>query len=187
MKTAAACWWCCSYWTALFLLPWCASAYRPKSLNISSMLDSVLRHYDKRVRPNYGGSQSNIASNGDKRAKLLCPVVLDIQIQFHISGAETSPPVEVAITMYILGFSSVSEIDMDFTIDFYFRQFWSDERLMVASPDWDSQLSVGADVINQIWIPDTFFVNEKKAYFHNATTPNSFLRIGSDGRIIRSM
>lgn len=116
------------------------------------MLDSVLKNYDKRVRPNYGG-----------------------------------PPVEVGITMLILGISSVSEVDMDFTMDFYFRQFWTDERLAVSSPQWDNRLSIGSEVIDKIWIPDTFFANEKKAYFHMATTANSFLRIGSDGGIIRSM
>ena len=37
---------------------------------------------------------------------------------------------------------------------------------------------VGAEYINFIWTPDTFFVNEKTAYFHKATTENQFLRQG---------
>ena len=31
------------------------------------------------------------------------------------------------------------------------------------------KLVVGADYINLIWVPDTFFVNEKVARFHAAT------------------
>ena len=47
------------------------------------------------------------------------------------------------------------------------------------------QLVVGADYIHQIWVPDTFFVNEKVARFHAATQENQFLRITSKGEILR--
>ena len=46
---------------------------------------------------------------------------------------------------------------------------------------------VAADYIRQIWVPDTFFVNEKTAYFHKATQENQFLRITHLGEILRSM
>ena len=36
-------------------------------------------------------------------------------------------------------------------------------------------------------MPDTFFVNEKIALFHQATTENQFLRIKYTGEILRSM
>lgn len=38
-----------------------------------------------------------------------------------------------------------------------------------------------------MWVPDTFFVNEKTSYFHTATTNNEFLRISQTGDILRSM
>ena len=65
------------------------------------------------------------------------------------------------------------------------------------------QLVVGADYIKQIWVPDTFLVNEKVAKFHAATQvghntensplcvhhflvqENQFLRITHKGEILR--
>ena len=69
----------------------------------------------------------------------------------------------------------------------YFRQYWSDSRLIFSQDLGIKQLTVGAEFINKLWVPDTFFVNEKKSYFHQATTSNEFLRIASDGKIVRSM
>ena len=51
----------------------------------------------------------------------------------------------------------------------------------------DLSTVVGAEYIRLIWVPDTFFVNEKIALFHQATTENQFLRIMHTGEILRSM
>ena len=75
----------------------------------------------------------------------------------------------------------------DFTLDMYFRQFWRDPRLSFLSRPGLEKLVVGAEYIQQIWVPDTFFVNEKTAYFHKATTENQFLRILHTGEILRSI
>ncbi|XP_070169995.1 gamma-aminobutyric acid receptor subunit beta isoform X5 [Polyergus mexicanus] len=127
-------------------------------VNISAILDSFSVSYDKRVRPNYGG-----------------------------------PPVEVGVTMYVLSISSLSEVKMspvsyqDFTLDFYFRQFWTDPRLAFKQRTGVETLSVGSEFIKNIWVPDTFFVNEKQSYFHIATTSNEFIRIHHSGSITRSI
>lgn len=68
----------------------------------------------------------------------------------------------------------------------YFRQFWQDPRLSFNEPGLE-KLVVGAEYIKLIWVPDTFFVNEKTAYFHDATTENQFLRILHTGEILRSI
>ncbi|TRY73051.1 hypothetical protein TCAL_11047, partial [Tigriopus californicus] len=96
-------------------------------------------------------------------------------------------PVTVGVTMYVLSISSVSEVMMDFTLDMYFRQFWRDPRLSFERRGGLEKLVVGAEYINMIWVPDTFFVNEKTAYFHDATTDNQFLRILHTGEILRSI
>ena len=75
----------------------------------------------------------------------------------------------------------------DFTLDLYFRQFWQDPRLSFEKRLGLEKLVVGAEYIKLIWVPDTFFVNEKKAYFHDATTDNQFLRILHTGDILRSI
>ncbi|XP_045465939.1 gamma-aminobutyric acid receptor subunit beta-like isoform X2 [Harmonia axyridis] len=137
-------------------LPWMVAGSQGGSylgdVNISAILDSFGVSYDKRVRPNYGGS-----------------------------------PVEVGVTMYVLSISSVSEVMMDFTLDFYFRQFWTDPRLAFRKQTGVETLSVGSEFIKNIWVPDTFFVNEKKSYFHVATTSNEFIRIHHSGSITRSI
>ena len=71
------------------------------------------------------------------------------------------PPVAVNVTMRILSISSVSEVMMDFTADFYFRQFWHDPRLSFKKLGDIQTLYVGAEVSKKIWLPDTFFGNEK--------------------------
>ncbi|XP_073974610.1 resistant to dieldrin isoform X8 [Rhodnius prolixus] len=97
------------------------------------------------------------------------------------------PPVVVGVTMYVLSISSLSEVKMDFTLDFYFRQFWTDPRLAYRKRPGVETLSVGSEFIKNIWLPDTFFVNEKQSYFHVATTSNEFIRIHHSGSITRSI
>lgn len=75
----------------------------------------------------------------------------------------------------------------DFTLDFYFRQFWTDPRLAYKKRTGVETLSVGSEFIKNIWVPDTFFVNEKQSYFHIATTSNEFIRIHYSGSITRSI
>ncbi|PNF30268.1 Gamma-aminobutyric acid receptor subunit beta [Cryptotermes secundus] len=89
--------------------------------------------------------------------------------------------------MYVLSISSLSEVKMDFTLDFYFRQFWTDPRLAFRKRPGVETLSVGSEFIKNIWVPDTFFVNEKQSYFHIATTSNEFIRIHHSGSITRSI
>ncbi|EJD76349.1 hypothetical protein LOAG_16696 [Loa loa] len=81
---------------------------------------------------------------------------------------------------------------MDFTLDFYLRQTWQDPRLAFGDMYYGYQkgkiesLTVGVDYLEKLWKPDTFFPNEKKSFFHTATTHNSFLRIDPDGTVFTS-
>ena len=96
-------------------------------------------------------------------------------------------PVTVGVSLYILSIGDLSEKFMDFTFDMYFRQFWHDPRLAFEKRPSLTKLVVGAEYIKLIWVPDTFFVNEKVALFHQATTENQFLRIMWSGDVLRSI
>lgn len=100
------------------------------------------------------------------------------------------PATEVNLTAHIITISGVSEVSMDYTIDLYLRQFWRDKRLAFESLNSDgttSSLTVGIDMVKSIWVPDTFFPNEKKSFFHETTSHNSFLRIDNHGNVVRSI
>uniref|UniRef100_A0A8R1DVB9 Gamma-aminobutyric acid receptor subunit beta n=1 Tax=Caenorhabditis japonica TaxID=281687 RepID=A0A8R1DVB9_CAEJA len=97
-----------------------------------------------------------------------------------------SPPIEVNITAHITTISAVSEVSMDYTLDLYLRQIWKDPRLAWES-DLEDSLTIGIDMVKTIWTPDTFFPNEKKSFFHEATSHNSFLRIDNHGNVLRSI
>ncbi|GMR40571.1 hypothetical protein PMAYCL1PPCAC_10766, partial [Pristionchus mayeri] len=116
-------------------------------------------------------------------------VLLDEMLKSHdkrIRPNYGGPPVEVNITALITTISAVSEVSMDYTLDLYLRQIWRDDRLAFPSNE-PMSLTIGIDMVNQIWTPDTFFPNEKKSFFHEATSHNSFLRIDNHGNVLRSI
>ena len=107
----------------------------------------------------------------------------DKRVRPNYSG----PPALVNVSFHIIGISSVDEVQMDFTTDFYFRQKWFDPRLEFDPVGEIDELCVGAEFAEKIWLPDTFFANEKTATFHKATTENTFIRIANNGRVYRSI
>ena len=92
-------------------------------------------------------------------------------------------PVEIGLSMRILTISAISELDMEFTVDMFFRQFWLDERLSYNLTSGIGTIIVGKEILEQIWVPDTYFVNEKQASFHHVTTQNTFVRMNQEGAV----
>jgi len=97
-------------------------------------------------------------------------------------------PISLGISLYILSISELSEKDMDFSFDMYFRQFWNDPRLVFEAKGWVNKLIISGEdkFVESIWVPDTFFVNEKSSKVHQAMTKNQFLRIMHDGEVLKS-
>jgi len=96
-------------------------------------------------------------------------------------------PAEVRVDMYVANIWAMEEVKMDFTIDIYLRQYWRDERLAFAHLTSDPILTLSSNINKQIWIPSTYFLNTKKAYFHDVTTENYLLQIRPNGSIFYSV
>ncbi|XP_049646109.1 gamma-aminobutyric acid receptor subunit alpha-2 isoform X2 [Suncus etruscus] len=92
---------------------------------------------------------------------------------------------EVYTNIYVTSFGPVSDTDMEYTIDVFFRQKWKDERLKFKGPM--NILRLNNLMASKIWTPDTFFHNGKKSVAHNMTMPNKLLRIQDDGTLLYTM
>jgi hypothetical protein len=69
----------------------------------------------------------------------------------------------------------------------FLRQRWHDHRLKYAKIPGISHLELDTKVIKNVWVPDLFFNNEKKADIHDVTVPNMLMHIYPDGDIVYSM
>ncbi|KAM6970738.1 gamma-aminobutyric acid receptor subunit alpha-2 isoform 2-T2 [Aplochiton taeniatus] len=92
---------------------------------------------------------------------------------------------EVRTNIYVTSFGPVSDTDMEYTIDVFFRQSWRDERLKFDGPM--EVLPLNNLLASKIWTPDTFFHNGKKSVAHNMTTPNKLLRLVDNGTLLYTM
>lgn len=92
---------------------------------------------------------------------------------------------EVKTDIYVTSFGPVSDTDMEYTVDVFFRQRWTDERLKFNGPM--NILRLNNLMASKIWTPDTFFHNGKKSVAHNMTMPNKLLRIMENGTLLYTM
>ncbi|KAK5620393.1 Gamma-aminobutyric acid receptor subunit alpha-6 [Crenichthys baileyi] len=92
---------------------------------------------------------------------------------------------EVKTDIFVTSFGPVSDVEMEFTMDMFFRQMWVDERLKFEGPI--EILRLNNRMVDKIWTPDTFFRNSKKSISHNMTTPNKLFRIMQNGTVLYTM
>ncbi|GAA6079351.1 gamma-aminobutyric acid receptor subunit alpha-6 [Tachysurus ichikawai] len=95
------------------------------------------------------------------------------------------PVTEVKTDIFVTSFGPVSDVEMEYTMDVFFRQTWIDERLRFEGPI--EILRLNNLMVSKIWTPDTFFRNGKRSIAHNMTTPNKLFRIMQNGTILYTM
>ncbi|CAJ0572250.1 unnamed protein product, partial [Mesorhabditis spiculigera] len=93
-------------------------------------------------------------------------------------------PVLVTVNMYLRSISKVDDVNMEYSLHFTFREEWVDERLFFVS---DRLSHIVLSPGQKIWMPDTFFQNEKEGKKHDIDTPNVLIRVfNGTGRILYS-
>ncbi|XP_061658763.1 gamma-aminobutyric acid receptor subunit beta-3-like isoform X2 [Syngnathoides biaculeatus] len=76
----------------------------------------------------------------------------------------------------------VSEVNMDYTLTMYFQQYWRDKRLAYLGIPLN--LTLDNRVADQLWVPDTYFLNDKKSFVHGVTVKNRMIRLHPDGTVL---
>ncbi|XP_062578561.1 glycine receptor subunit alpha-2-like [Saccostrea cucullata] len=94
---------------------------------------------------------------------------------------------EVDVQLFIISIDSINELSMDYTLNLFIRQTWMDPRLNFSHLSNISMLELDQKHIGDVWVPDTYFQNEKSATIHTVTVPNKLLHIYNDGLIIYSI
>ena len=82
---------------------------------------------------------------------------------------------------------SLSILCKEFRTSFFLRMYWKDERLSYINTGYKKRLSLNAKMVQHMWIPDIYFVNEKSGIKHDLTKENELIRLWPDGRVFHSM
>uniref|UniRef100_A0A8C6LSD0 Gamma-aminobutyric acid type A receptor subunit beta2 n=2 Tax=Nothobranchius furzeri TaxID=105023 RepID=A0A8C6LSD0_NOTFU len=126
----------------------CFHANDPSNMPlVKETVDRLLKGYDIRLRPDFGG-----------------------------------PPVGVGMNIDIASIDMVSEVNMDYTLTMYFQQAWRDKRLSYS--EIPLNLTLDNRVADQLWVPDTYFLNDKKSFVHGVTVKNRMIRLHPDGTVL---
>ena len=75
----------------------------------------------------------------------------------------------------------------DYDMSFYLRQRWYDPRLRFNASLGVDALELDPKLMDRIWVPDIYIINEKTAKFHTVTVPNKMMYIYPDGLVLYSV
>ncbi|MBN3326196.1 GBRD protein, partial [Atractosteus spatula] len=95
------------------------------------------------------------------------------------------PPVNVAMAIEVASIDHISEANMEYTMTVFLRQSWRDDRLSYNHTN--KTLGLDSRFVDKLWLPDTFIVNAKSAWFHDVTVENKLIRLQPDGVILYSI
>jgi len=98
----------------------------------------------------------------------------------------------IIVNLYIRSFAKIDDVKMEYSVQITFRQQWCDDRLSYAGRLNHGDMRAKIQYLTmtdakKVWMPDTFFRNEKEGRFHNILVPNVYIRIFPDGNVLYSI
>ncbi|XP_041360172.1 glycine receptor subunit alpha-2-like [Gigantopelta aegis] len=133
------------------------------------------------------GSQHEV-HGGMSRREVLASLLNDEYYDPRIPpDFEQDYPTNVTLQLHILNVDSINEGSLDYSINLYLRQQWTDPRLVFLGYNKSIWLELDTRMLQNVWVPDVYFRNEKKATFHNVTVPNRLLHIYRNGTVSYSL
>ncbi|XP_046585185.1 glycine receptor subunit alpha-4-like isoform X3 [Haliotis rubra] len=96
-------------------------------------------------------------------------------------------PTKVMVQLFVLSIDSVDESAMEYSMSIYLRQKWNDHRLMWSDNANLSRIEVDTKLMERVWTPDLYFVNEKQAIMHDVTVSNKLLHLYPNGTVQSSI
>jgi len=120
--------------------------------------------------------------------------ILDLILNKEVYDARMRPngfnasegPTIVNVNLYFRSFEKIDDVRMEYSVQITFRQQWNDNRLKFN--DFGGRIKyLTITDSRRVWMPDTFFRNEKQAQFHKIIQPNLYIRVFPNGDILYSI
>ena len=121
--------------------------------------------------------------------RILSPSIYDSQIRpkgATTNVTEMDGPTKVMVNLYVRSFEKIDDVKMEFSVQITFRQQWNDNRLAFNNIGGKIKYLTMTER-NRVWMPDTFFRNEKDGNFHDIIQPNLYVRVFPDGDVLYSI
>jgi len=181
-------------WSSGHQPPKGASTWAPSLLQLSLFLLTISttdvwcmfgsnRFRQKKEEVNYRFEEKKILDS------VLGPEVYDRRIR--PSGLNsTDSATLVHVNIFVRSFSSIDDVKMEYSFQITLRQQWNDGRLSFKNRIFGMEDKIRYLTMTdstKVWMPDTFFRNEKVGRFHNILQPNLYVRVFPNGDVLYSI
>ncbi|XP_062700265.1 gamma-aminobutyric acid receptor subunit beta-like [Aedes albopictus] len=155
--------------------------------NVTQTISRILEGYDIRLRPNFGGDPLHVG--------------MDLTIASFDAISEVN--MDYTITMYLnqywkderLAFNAYSIWGPDVPAGsatsggtaIGSRQYDQNGDIMIEDDGANDVITLSGDFAEKIWVPDTFFANDKNSFLHDVTERNKLVRLAGDGSVTYGM